>query len=255
MDLSLVVCAYDMARELPRTIETLSTQYQRDLGDLRYEIVVLDNGSPQPVDAAALQAIAPNLRVVRIEKAAASPAAALNAAVAQTTGRVVGLFIDGARMASPGLLTLAMQAHRADPARVIGSLGFHLGPDLQKRAMLNGYDQSVEDALLAEIPWQQDGYSLFTRSVLAGSSRGGWFGAIGESNGLFLDRTLWQQLGGLDERFVSPGGGLVNLEFWRRAIAASDGQPWIILGEGTFHQIHGGAATNGTLDGRKAMAA
>jgi len=255
MDLSLVVCAYDMARELPRTIQTLSPHHQRDMGDLSYEIVVLDNGSPEPVNAAALQAIAPNLRVVRIENAAASPAAALNAAVADTTGRLVGLFIDGARMVSPGMLALAIQAHQADPNRVIGSLGFHLGPDVQMRSVLNGYTRQVEDDLLAEIPWQRDGYTLFQKSVLAGSSSQGWFGPIEESNGLFLDRALWQKLGGFDERYASPGGGLVNLEFWQRAVDLSGGQPWILLGEGTFHQIHGGAATNGTQDDRIAMAA
>ena len=51
------------------------------------------------------------------------------------------------------------------------------------------------------------------------------------------------RLGGLDERFVSPGGGIVNLDFYREACEQLD-QLVILLGEGTFHQFHGGVATN-----------
>ena len=40
------------------------------------------------------------------------------------------------------------------------------------------------------------------------------------------------------------GGGLVNLDVWRRACEAPDSQVIMLLGEGTFHQIHGGVATN-----------
>jgi cephalosporin hydroxylase len=59
----------------------------------------------------------------------------------------------------------------------------------------------------------------------------------------------------LDERFEAPGGGLVNLDLWKRAVAASNGHPWMILGEGTFHQVHGGVATNGPARNRTAMSA
>jgi len=58
-ELSIVVAAYDMARELPRTVRSLSRPYQRGIEDLAYEIVVVDNGSPSPVDSAAIEAIAP----------------------------------------------------------------------------------------------------------------------------------------------------------------------------------------------------
>ena len=58
-----------------------------------------------------------------------------------------------------------------------------------------------------------------------------------------VTRSAWEELGGLDERFTSPGGGLVNLDFYRRACdRASD--LVMLLGEGTFHQVHGGVATN-----------
>ena len=156
-------------------------------------------------------------------------------------------------MASPGTSCGALNAYRSDPTRVIGTLAFHLGPDAQFRSVYAGYNQAVEDALLAKTPWRENGYALFDIAVLAASSAQGWFGVISESNGVFLDRTLSDGLGGLDERFSAPGGGTVNLDFWKRAVAASNHQPWILLGEGTFHQVHGGAATNGTEQDRAGM--
>lgn len=255
MDLSLIVCAYNMDRELPRTIRTLGRTYQRDMAGCDYEIIVIDNGSARPVQEEALRQIADNVRVVRPQEALISPARAINEAVRACEGQLIGLFIDGARMASPGLLAGALAAYRSDPAKVIGSLAFHLGPDVQLRSVFEGYNQQVEDELLASIPWEEDGYTLFTKSVLALSSAQGWFGVLAESNGVILDRGLWERLGGLDERFSSPGGGLVNLDFWKRAVEASDNTPWIVLGEGTFHQVHGGAATNGTRTDREKMQA
>lgn len=255
VDLTIVVCAYNMARELPRTLFTLSPAYQRGTEGINYEVVVLDNGSTPPVDQSSLQALLPGVRVIRPENPQISPASAINRVMEAANGRLLGLWIDGARLASPGIVKLAMEAWRADPARAIGTLAFHLGPDVQMRSIFDGYDAEAEDALLAQVPWREDGYRLFNISVLAGSSVPGWFGCIAETNGLFLDRTLWDGLGGLDERFEAPGGGFVNLDLWERAVAISGGHPWMILGEGTFHQVHGGAATNGLPEDRAAMGA
>ena len=91
--------------------------------------------------------------------------------------------------------------------------------------------------------WQADGYQLFTISTLADSSGRGWFNPMGESSALFMPKQLWRELGGLDERFVMPGGGLVNHDLYRRACELEGVQLVELLGEGTFHQLHGGAAT------------
>ncbi|MFN3835829.1 MAG: CmcI family methyltransferase [Glycocaulis sp.] len=252
-DISLIICAYNMSRELPRTLFTLSPAYQRGIEALTVETIVLDNGSAEPVDEAAVRAIIPGARMIRVDDALPSPAEAINAAVAASRGQLTGLWIDGARMATPGILARAHDAWRQDSRNPVATLAFHLGPDMQTRSVLDGYDAAAEDALLDSVPWQKDGYRLFDIAVLAGSSRRGWFGRLSETNGLFMDRALWDRLGGLDTRFASPGGGYVNLDLWQRAVKASRGNPWMILGEGTFHQIHGGAATSSPEKARAAM--
>jgi hypothetical protein len=147
-------------------------------------------------------------------------------------------------MLSPRMLATALDAARLHPRPVIGTLAFHLGPDVQSRSVANGYDQQVEDALLASVDWVADGYQLFSIASFASSSADGWFSIPAETNALFLSREHWQALGGYDPGFVSPGGGLVNLDTWARACADPTGRVILLLGEATFHQVHGGIATN-----------
>ncbi|MCB0131210.1 MAG: hypothetical protein KDD78_10185, partial [Caldilineaceae bacterium] len=77
-----------------------------------------------------------------------------------------------------------------------------------------------------------------------GSSPTGWLGRINESNLIFLSRVLFNELGGFDERFSSPGGGIVNLDFYRRACDLPNSTLITLLSEATFHQVHGGAMAN-----------
>jgi hypothetical protein len=111
-----------------------------------------------------------------------------------------------------------------------------------------GYDQAVEDRLLAEHGWPDRPASLFDMSVLAGSSRFGFFVPPAESNGFSITRRRFDELGGYDERFTSPGGGLCNLEMFSRHATAPDAHPICLLSEGTFHQVHGGIATSGRVE-------
>lgn len=246
MKLSVVVAAFNMPRELPRTIFSLSPKMQRQVDPADYEIVIVDNGSDRPADLSVLADQGINLRVIEIPRnqCSHSPVRALNRAIKEAQGELVGVMIDGARMASPGLLVGALRADRLDDRAVIASLGFHLGPKVQMASIHEGYDQVEEDRLLDGIGWTEDGYRLFDISVFAGSSQHGWFLPISESNALFMRRPLWEELGGLDEQFVTPGGGLANLDMFARAVQLPRSQVVTLLGEGTFHQVHGGVATN-----------
>jgi len=97
---------------------------------------------------------------------------------------------------------------------------------------------------LNSVDWRGDGYRLFDISCLADSSKLGFGKQISESNFFALPATLYWQLGGYDERFITPGGGLANLDFYKRANETPGVELIHLLGEGTFHQFHGGVATN-----------
>jgi hypothetical protein len=107
-----------------------------------------------------------------------------------------------------------------------------------------GYDQQREDLLLNGCGWETDAYRLFSISVFASSSARGWLTLPAESNAFFMRAQHWRDLGGWDERFESPGGGLANLDMWARACADQQAEVIMLLGEATFHQVHGGVATN-----------
>lgn len=244
LELSIVIAAYNMARELPRTVYSLARTYQRGIDDLAYEIIVVDNGSPIPVDQEAVEAIAPEVRVMRAEGLGVSPAKAVNRAVASTTACNVGIVLDGARLVTPGVLALARIGLAVDHNALVTTLAWHLGPEHQTLSQQSGYGAAVEDALLESIGWPEDGYRLFEIAALAGSNPQGWFGPVNESCCTFLSRDSFVALGGYDEAFSSPGGGFVNLDFFSRAIERTNAGQVVLLGEGSFHQIHGGVAAN-----------
>ncbi len=239
---SLIIVVYEMEREIRRTLDTIRTQVGIDLADV--EVIVVDNGSSTPFDAQLLDGL-PCSCAIRIDPAPSSPVSAVNAGIAAATADLIGVFIDGARMLSPGLVAGSVRAASLASTPVVASLAFHLGPDVQMVSAGNGYDQQVEDALLETVDWRSDGYELFRISVLAASSSRGWFGPMGECNSLFLQRATWEILGGYDEAFTRPGGGLANHDAFRRACELDAAELFVLLGEGTFHQYHGGAATSG----------
>ena len=65
-----------------------------------------------------------------------------------------------------------------------------------------------------------------------------------ESNAFAMTREMWDSIGGYNEGFILPGGGLCNLELFDRYVNRSKGLNVLLYGETTFHQIHNGAATS-----------
>ncbi len=242
--LSIIVVAYNMQRELPRTLFSLSTPYQERVSEDAYEVLVVENGSQEVISPVTVKRFGPNFKYFTMPDPKPSPASAMNYGVSRASGKYVGIMLDGARMLSPGVLKYALAGFEAFKDPLIYTLGFHLGNDIQQRSMVEGYNQAAEDRLLKESNWQENGYRLFGISVFAGNSTKGWFLNCNESNCFFLKKKSFIKIGRYDERLDKPGGGICNHDFFSRAHDMPDSDLVVILGEGTFHQIHGGAATN-----------
>jgi hypothetical protein len=97
-DISIAITCWNMARELPRTLWSLSRAFQQGADDLTWEIIVIDNGS----DCLPLSPVmTPAPRILAARHPAPSPVGAMNEALALARGQIIGAWIDGARMASP----------------------------------------------------------------------------------------------------------------------------------------------------------
>ncbi len=249
MRLSVVVIFHDMRREAARTLHTLSEKYQAGV-TARYEVIVIDNGSTAPLDPEMVGAMGANFRYQFVPTGSVSPAEAVNHGAAMAEGEFLAVIVDGARMATPGLVAGTLAATQPFREPFVSTLSWHLGPKVQNESILDGYDQVEEDRLLASIDWRANGYDLFTISTIAQSSRRGFFGGIPiECSWLCMRSETFRRLGGFDARFRTSGGGLVNHDFRDRALAVCGIAPVLLLGEGVFHQFHGGVATNVGMQG------
>lgn len=242
--MSVVVVIHNMPREAPRTLRSLSATYQRHIDADDYEVIVVDNGSNPPFDSGQIEGLSGNFRFVRLDPAPLSPARAINRGLSEARGQVIGLMMDGARIATPGLLNFARHGACLYDKAVVATLGWYLGYDFQTSSLQSGYDRAREDALLDTIDWPNDGYRLFEIGAMDESSVDGWFEPIAESNALFLRRELWDLLDGVDERFDPPAGGLLNFDTFCRVLEIPDAQLVILLGEATFHQSHTGVVVS-----------
>ena len=248
---SIIVVCYNMKRELPRTLFSMSPAYQRGIDKDDYEVILIDNGSKEPPTVDDFKHLDMNLSVYSMQSPTHSPVPAINFGINQSIGQYVGVCIDGARLLSPGLIAQARDALYVFPRGVVAARGRYLGVKFQRDAMNDGYNAAQEDALLFDCKWEEDGYRLFDISVFDESCGPTWLTPMAESNALFMSRSMWKELGAFDPRFVSRGGGLVNLDTWSRAISLPDVTAVSLMGEATFHQIHGGVATNGTHEAIK----
>ena len=244
--LSVIICIYDMPREAPRTILSAGLPYQKDITAADYEVIVVDNGSKRRLSPADLKAAPPGVRIVDMPDPRPSPVFALNWAARQVaTGDILLFAIDGARIFSDRLYAATLAAHDLVGDAFVYTLGWHIGPKVQMESVAEGYDEAEEDRLIAACDWPRRPAGLYEISVFAGSSQPGFFGQIAESNAFSIPRGLFERTGGFDERFTSPGGGLANLEIFRRYVCRNGARNVCLLSEGSFHQTHGGIATSG----------
>ena len=245
IDLSVVVVFYNMKREAPRTLRSLSRGYQQGIDDVTYEVIVVDNGSAadQKLTAEEVAAYGPEFRYLDLgSEATPSPTEALNKGLKLTNGRAIALMIDGAHVVTPGVLRFGLSALKTYEPAVVATQQWYVGPGQQGDAMNSGYDQTVEDELFEKISWPGDGYRLF--EISHSMFDRDWFDGMQESNCIFAPRSLLEQVGGFDDSFSMPGAGYANLDLWERLASGPGVTMASILGEGSFHQFHGGTTTN-----------
>jgi hypothetical protein len=246
--ISFVVIVYKMPEQAKKTIISLGTGYQRGVEAEDYEIIVVENKSDHLLGEKEALSCSPNVRYFLRDEKLPTPVFAINFGAEQARGTHIAVIIDGARMCSPGVVNYTIAAAALSRFAVIAVPGYHLGHEPQQVSTQKGYDEKVEAEMLAAIEWPKDGYRLFEISCFSASSAGGFFKPIGESNCVAVSRELFETLGGYDTNFTETGGGQVNLDFYKRAVELPETQLFILLGEGCFHQLHGGVTTG--LEGK-----
>jgi glycosyltransferase involved in cell wall biosynthesis len=243
--LSIVIVIYRIPRQAENTIFSLSTAHQRNVLEQDYEIVVVENRSSDMLGEERARRLGANVRYFERDEPGVSPAPAVNFGVSQARAPAVALMIDGARMATPRLVEHALLAQRIHPRPICVAPGYHLGPGMQHVTSREGYDQNVEQKLLASVDWKEDGYRLFEIGSFDEATRNGFLNPMLEATCVFCPRTCFDELGGMDERFDLPGGGEVNHDFFERASRLAGTRLVVLWGEGTFHQYHGGVSSAG----------
>jgi cephalosporin hydroxylase len=244
-DLAVVVVFYNMRREAARTLHSLSRSYQQGIDGLDYEVIAVENGSDpeQRLGEEFVAGFGPEFRYLDLgDEASPSPARAINRGIAASASRVVTLMIDGAHVLTPGVLHFGMLGMEVHEPAIVTAKQWYVGPGQQPQAVAGGYDSELEDRLFSEIDWPTDGYRLFEIGHFIGDRD--WFDGEWESNCIFVPRAILEQVGAMDESFQTPGGGFVNLDFFERMVGTPGVTQVTMLGEGSFHQVHGGTTTN-----------
>ncbi len=243
--LSIVLVVYDMPVQAQNTLVSLSTEYQHDVSMDDFEVIVVENESPNLINAQFIQSLPKNVHYHMRKESQPTPVHAINYGATVAKGDYICLMIDGARLLTPGVVKNLLLGHRIAEQSVVSIPGYHLGEQLQQESVDSGYGLEAERELMRSIAWPEQGYRLFDIACFSGSSATGFFLPNSESNCISVPRKLWHDLGGYDARFDLRGGGLINLDFYRRACEYPGIQHVIIPGEGTFHQFHGGVTTGG----------
>ena len=187
---SVVVVHYRQQAELDRTLAALRRQtHPAD----RTELIVVDDGSPQPPRVPA------GVRLLRQADEGFRAAAARNLGAAAATGDVL-CFLDADTVPEPGYLARITRLPALAPEAVVVGRRRH--------AALAGLpvDAPVEQAgPAAELPepqWLRDGYRR-TRDLLDADDRAYRYVI---SAALACSRWFFEQVGGFDEQFRTYGG-------------------------------------------------
>ena len=159
-------------------------------------------------------------------------------------GETVALMIDGAHVLTPGVLHYGMPGCRAyEPASWPPSSGTS-GPASRATRCSRATTRRSRTGSSTQIQWPDDGYRLFEIGHFIGDRD--WFdGIVGEQLPLRAPQAARAGRAASTTASRWPGGGYANLDLFERLGPTPGRHAWRrILGEGSFHQFHGGTTTN-----------
>lgn len=242
--LSIIVAVYHMSRQAMNTLYSLSACHQRNVSEVDYEILVMENLSADNLDPVAVQALGSNIRHFRREEISPSPVNAINEGFREARAPFIGLIIDGARMVTPRVVEYALAASRMSPNALVTVPAFNLGPYLHHKNVDHDYGESQEQQILEQSRWKNNGYRLFDISNLGEANPRGVFQPFMENNCYFTSRDNFAAIGYANTCFQYPGGGALNLHMFRSIGMLPQCELYCVMaGEGSFHQFHGGVTT------------
>lgn len=242
---SFVMVVYNMPVQAQNTVTSLLCDYQVGASPQDYEVIIVENESKNPMSRDFVQALPDNFHYYLRREDKPTPIYAVEFGASRAQGENICLMIDGARLLTPGVVRNIVLGHRMYRNAVVTVPGYHLGSELQQEAVGNGYTVEQEHEMMRSIGWPADGYDLFDIACFSGSCSRGIFMPNSESNCISIPRELWTRLDGCELQFDLRGGGLVNLDLYKRACESLDVTHIVLHGEGTFHQYHGGVTTGG----------
>lgn len=243
--LSLIVVVYDMPIQAQNTVSSLLHDYQLDVSSHDYEVIIVENESSNPMCRNFIDTLPGNFHYHLRQETRPTPIYAIEFGASRARGENICLMIDGARLVTPGTVKNILLGHSLFENAVVTVPGYHLGSELQQKAVGKGYSSEQEREMMRSIDWPAAGYRLFDIACFSGSCARGIYMPNSESNCISVPVEVWNQLGGVDQKFDLRGGGLVNLDFYKRACEVPGSTHVVLHGEGTFHQYHGGVTTGG----------
>lgn len=246
--ISVIVIAYDMPIQALNTLYSLSHIHQREVDQSIYEVVIVENRSKNLIPQSELNNLPGNFHYYLRDETGVSPAPAINFALSVARGRYIGLMIDGARMVTPGVIHNVLLATRLSEEPLVVVPGYHLGDVEHQLQDSASYSVSIEQEMLANLDWKRDGYELFCKCCLSGANRHGFFHPFMECNCIFASKNLFMDIGGANEKFDLGGGGSLNLYLYFKLAMHPETTLFVLPGEGSFHQVHGGITTTNIED-------
>lgn len=238
--LSVVMLVQGTPRQSENAIFSLSAAYQRNVREQDYEIVVVETRSNEMLGRGRVEKIASNVRYFEHGHGGLGPNVPWKLGITKARAALVGVLLDGASVATPGVVEHALWASRIGERALYAVPSHHLRPVTLPARGRKQEGDGANLALLESVDWRKWGYRLFEIAIENEWPTGSPSDPIVDCSFLFCQRALWDEIA---ERTANDGAEpfdeLCRLEQTKLVV------PW---SEGTFHQYHAGIACRDERD-------